>query len=206
MIDTSAKVPTKIFEQVKMMYRLLINEFNVSPQQTRVALVTFTNTPRTVLGLSEGTDKSVINGILSALMQQVGEANLDKALQNVIRLLDDRSYGSSPSRQVPTKVVVYASSMRKETVEAASSSIEAIRRRGVDVILIMVSDDTKMKEAALSSLPTGTSVISSPSVGALGEPLSQLIDKVTEKKGKIDSQATLNGRHLPTYHTIGPTF
>ena len=206
MIDTSAMVPTEVFEQVKMMYQLLINEFNVSPQQTRMALVTFSNTPRTVLGLSEGTDKSVISSILSALMQQVGEPNLGKALQNVIRLLDDRSYGSSPSRQVPTKVVVYTSSMTKKTIEGASSSIEAIRRRGVDVILMMVSDDTKMKEAALSSLPTGTSVISSPSVGALGEPLSQLIEKVTEKKGKIGALATLYGRHLPTCHTIGPTF
>lgn len=203
-IDTSTKLPAKVFEQVKMMYQLLINEFNVSPQQTHVALVTFINTPRTVLRLSEGTDKAVINGILSALMQHVGEPNLGKALQNVIRLLDDRSYGSTPSRQVPTKVVVYTSGMTKKTIEAASPSIEAIRRRGADVILIMVSDDKKMKEAALSSLPTGTSVISSASVGALGEPFSQLIDKVTEKKG--NARAILIRSHVPMCHVIGPYF
>ena len=163
------------------MLKLLADQFDLRPSQTRMGIVTFSSSPKTILKLEEGAGKDTVNAILSALPIEPGQPNLNNALQRVIRILRD---GSEPSRRdVPTKVVVYASDISEGSNEAAALSIDELGRRNAEVVMLMVNDDEKMKEDAISSLPGAVKVVSSTKKGLFGEPFSLLMEKVAKKPG-----------------------
>lgn len=163
------------------MFKLLADEFDLRPSQTRMGIVTFSSSAKTMLKLEQGVGKDTINAVLSALPIEPGQPNLNYALQRVIRILRDRN---EPSRRgVPTKVVVYASDISEDSNEAAALSIDELGRRNAEVIMLMVNDDEKMKEDAISSLPGAVKFISSTKKGLFGEPFSLLTETVAKKPG-----------------------
>ena len=180
-IDASGKGGRKTFRKVSDIFRLLSTQFYLNPLQTRIGLLSYGSSPRTILRLEQGVDKDTINAVLPALQAETGEPHLNAALQRVIQLLGDRN---EPSRRdVPTKVVVYASDISQDSIEAAALSLDELNRRNAQVIMLMVNDDEKMKKDAVLSIPGSVKVVSSTLNGLFGEPYSLLTKTVAERPG-----------------------
>ena len=183
-IDASEKGGQMTFRKVLDVFRLLANQFNLSPLQTRMGLLTYGSSPRTVLRLEQGVYKDTINAVLPALQVEAGEPHLNGALQRVIKLLGDRN---KPSRRdLPTKVIVYASDISQDSIEAAALSLDELNRRNAQVVMLMVNDDKKMKKDAMLSLPGSVKVVSSSLKGLFGEPYSLLTKTVAERPGLVN--------------------
>lgn len=180
-LDTSERVGQKLFGQIRDLFALLSSQFDLSPSQSRMSVVSFSNVPTTILNLGQGTDQKAVNAVLSSLSMEPGKPDLNSALQSVIRILADRI---EPSRRtVPTKVVVYSSGISKDAMKAAAGSFEEINKRNAGIIMLIVDDSEQRKEDAISALPRTAVTVSSSTTGLFGEPFSLLVDRVSETTG-----------------------
>ena len=180
-LDASDKSDEETFRKVSDVFKLVTSQFDLSPSQTRIGVISFSSSPRTILRLEQASDKDTVNSVLSAIRAEHGKPNLNNALQSVIRLLGDRN---EPSRRnVPTKVVVYSTDISQDSIEAAALSIDELARRNAEVVMLMVNDDEKMKVDAMSSLPGTVKVVSSTKRSIFGEPFSLLTEKIAERPG-----------------------
>ena len=183
-VDTSNAVGQNILRKILEMFKLLVNQFDVSLSQTRISIISFSSAPKTILRFDEGMDKEAATAVLSVLPAEYGKANLNGALQHVLRMLGSRN---EPSRQdVPVKVVVYASDISQDSIEAASLSFDELSRRNAQTIMLMVNDNEKLKEDAISSLPGTVRVVPSNTKDLFAEPFSLLMERVSERPGRYN--------------------
>lgn len=184
-IDTSDGVGQNLFLKIKDILILMANQFEVSPSQARMSFITFSSAPRTVISLDQGTDKETVSAVLSALTTEAGKPDLNSALQRAIRIIADRN---EPSRlAVPTKVVVYASDITQDSIEAASRSIEDINRRNAEVVMLIVNNNEKMIKDAMASLPGTVKIVSSSTDKLFGDPFSAFLERVSQMPGMQQS-------------------
>ena len=184
-IDVSKKVNPKLLEKVKNVFKLLADQYEIGPTKTRFGVVSYSSSPTTTLDLNEGTQRSTIGNIISALNLQSESPRLSLALQRVIRILLSRSYAEPSRRNIPVKVIIFSSDLTEDAIERAAKSLDDIAKQNVDLYFLAISNNYEARDDAISALPNAVNVISSSEDDLFGEPFTSLVNRISEKSGML---------------------
>ena len=121
------------FSIEKQIAKQMLNEFKVSPDNTRVGLIQYGREPRLVARLDSNTDRRTLDYFIDTLSSSGGGIQMDKAFDMVRTALFTERYGSR--RGVPKTIVV----LTNKAVDASSQvAAEKVRDLGVKIIVIGV--------------------------------------------------------------------
>ena len=182
LMDVSEKVEEASLNQVKTILQMVADQYEISPAKTHVAIITYSDSPKVVLDLTEGTDQHSVRSVIAAVKRQKGTANLDKALKKVIQVLRDRNNEMFYNRRVPTYLIVHMSDWSRDSVKSATKYMREIQNQGVQVFTVVIEEDWKKRESLLDMFPFQERLVLGPRARIINAPLTNLLYSLSEKK------------------------
>ena len=186
-VDTSTSIWSVHFENhVRPFVRDVVNIFDVGslPTQTRVGLVTFSDTHHLQFYLDgHATKQETLNAIMN-MPRVIGNTNTSDALRFVTMEMFTRRHGG---RDGVPHVVVVLTDGKSQDYDATSAAARAARLAGINTFAIGVGDGVDRKELTnIASEPSDDFVFQVTDFEALDSIKNQLADKACHGKRNVN--------------------
>ncbi|XP_078255784.1 von Willebrand factor A domain-containing protein 2-like [Rhinoraja longicauda] len=136
-LDASGDIGRGNFRQIKGFVRNAVSRFVIDRDRTQVAVVIFSNRPRTLFNLDSLDSEGKIKRAVSSGPFLGGQAHTGKALQHVLKDTLSTGKGARPGTQ---KVIVVIANGRSAD-DVAAAAAEDLRRAGTTIIALGLDDD-----------------------------------------------------------------
>ncbi|XP_061676919.1 collagen alpha-6(VI) chain isoform X2 [Syngnathoides biaculeatus] len=147
MVDGSWSIGTENFKQIRQFLSTLVNSFDVGPDRVRIALIQYSNTPRTEFLLNTFQKKAEILQYISTLPYMGGGTHTGQGLDFMLSHHFVEEAGSRASQNVPQIAVVITDGKSQDNVE--SQALE-LKRKGIILYAIGIkdADEDQLREIA----------------------------------------------------------
>jgi Mg-chelatase subunit ChlD len=139
-MDNSGSVQD-VFEDEKEIAARVVEQLNVSPSETRIAYMEFSNEPRKVFGFNDFIDKDSVSNQLRALRQLGGSTNTAAAMR-----LADADFDQNARHKVNRMILLVTDGHSLNTVEEIRSAYKQLESHNVMVWIASASDDPDLFE------------------------------------------------------------
>lgn len=153
--DGSDSLTEEEFRNLKEFAIGVVDSYNISPLDTRVAVLEYSNRPRIVLKLVDGDSSSqVIQTIRNIAPSRGNNSVTSEALEGAAKSVFTRQAGSRIG--VP-KTLILVTHSKSSSLLPVSQAVQGLRASGVRVYVIGIGPRVDMKE--LRSIAAGESAI-----------------------------------------------
>lgn len=147
LVDGSWSIGSENFKQIRQFLYMLVNSFDVAPDQVRIGLVQYSNTPRTEFLLNTFQDKQDILQYINNLPYMGGETNTGLGLDFLLNELFVDHAGSRVNENVPQIAVVITDG---ESMDSVGLHALKLKKQGITLYAIGIkeADEDQLKEIA----------------------------------------------------------
>ncbi|KAK5891661.1 hypothetical protein CesoFtcFv8_012118 [Champsocephalus esox] len=145
LMDDSGTISWKDFEEMQNFLYKFIEQFQIGPQQVRIGLVKYSDSPTDEFDLTTYSDeKSLVNAI-NTIRRVGGGTNTGKALSHMAPLF--KRAAATRGHEAPKYLIVVTDGLSHDKVEAPA---EKLREQGIIIYAIGVKDtsQTQLEEIA----------------------------------------------------------
>lgn len=135
-MDSSTTVDQNTFSREKSFVTSMVRSLNLSPEKTRVAVISFGDAPVEVVGFSSSQDLAAITSKVDNARKVAGRRDIAEALESAASLLEE-------SRPSVSKVIVLLTAGSELYLTAPS---QALRDHGTDRYVIAIGPDVDEEE------------------------------------------------------------
>ncbi|XP_061631419.1 collagen alpha-6(VI) chain isoform X2 [Phyllopteryx taeniolatus] len=137
MVDGSWSIGAENFKQIRQFLSTLVNSFDIGPDRVRIALLQYSNTPRTEFLLNTFQKKADILRYISTLPYMGGGTHTGQGLDFMLSNHFVEEAGSRASQNVPQIAVVITDGKSQDNVD--SQALE-LKRKGIILYAIGIKD------------------------------------------------------------------
>lgn len=181
-VDASEQVTDKIMNQMREFLLASTDAYSVSPSETHVGLVQFSDNGKTVLRLDRGVNVDAVKAAVSQLQRQGGSRRTDNAL----RYIDNDVLSSSGGSRFGADKVLVILTTGKTSLDGASEVSRMagnLKSSGVQIIVVGLGKDVDPTE--IDTIASGgNKVIVVDDGGDLPFVLGDLEKQLGKLKGK----------------------
>lgn len=194
LVDGSASIGLKNFQQIRDFLMSVVTNFDIAPNKIRVAMVQFSDTPKTEFFLNTYEEKQEILNYIKQLPYKTGGTYTGLALQFLLKNHFVEQAGSRANQMVPQIVFVITDGKSQDEVEPYA---QELRQKGITVYAIGIKDADEKFLKKLASQPYENHVFSVSDFNALQEiSLSvsrELCTTVEEAQGERQGKRPIQG-------------
>ena len=155
MVDGSDSLTEEEFENLKQFATSVVESYSISPLDTRVAVLEYSNRPRIVSTLSDGVSTGQVVQTIQNLIPSRGRYSVtSEALEQAARNVFSRHAGA---RSGVPKTLVLITHSRSTSSVPVSQAVQRLRAAGVRVYVVGVGSRVDTQE--LKGIAAGESAV-----------------------------------------------
>ncbi|KAM9806315.1 collagen alpha-6(VI) chain isoform 1-T1 [Syngnathus typhle] len=171
MVDGSWSIGAENFEKIRRFLATLVNSFDIGPDRVRMALVQYSNAPRTEFLLNSFESKKDILQSVSTLPYMGGGTHTGRGLDFMLSQHFVKEAGSRMKQNVPQIAVVITDGKSQDDVESHAMEL---KKKGILLYAIGIKDADEDQLREIASQPHSQFVYSVSDFAAL-QGISQSI-------------------------------
>ena len=181
MLDGSDSLTRKQFESIKKFVSDTLNRYTISPKETQVAVVEYSDTPTIVVSFNDFKDRDTLQEAIDTIRPSRGKYT---ATDDALKLAADQVFSPERgSRPGFPKALILITDGESTGPEPLRDAAEPLRKKGVPVYVVTIGDryhGNEIQELAPSSGHV-VSVNRPEEVEDLAPKITNIIDRNIEK-------------------------
>ena len=178
-MDSSSNVNRTIFARMKRFVSDALKAYEISPNRTRVGLITFGKTPVSNLELVAGVNPTVVNQVLHDAQPVGGEQNLPEAIRLAHSKIAPDTTDDSRGRIC---ILLLGSPLPSSALATETKmALERMKNKGITVLVIALGDAVPPDE--LKSIAKEGEVVKVSDEEDAKNALAKLIDQSEKTSG-----------------------
>ncbi|XP_066547409.1 collagen alpha-6(VI) chain isoform X2 [Amia ocellicauda] len=164
LVDGSWSIGTDNFQKMREFLYTLIDSFDVAPDQVRIGLIQYSNSPRTEFTLNKYNNKQDILQYIQTLPYKGGGTKTGLGLDFMLKNHFTQESGSRAAEGVPQVAIVITDGQSQDTVKLAA---DEVKNSGISLYAIGIKDAVLEELKEIASDPDDTYVYNVDDFAAL---------------------------------------
>ena len=180
-MDGSNSLTRTQFESIKNLVSNTLDRYTISPEETQVAVIEYSDRPAVLISLNDYKDRSTLQEAIDNIQPSRGQ---NTATDEALKLAADHVFSPERgSRLGLPKALILVTDDKSTGIQSLSDAAEPLRKKGVPVFVVTIGDRYDVEEIKdLNPSPNHVVSVDEPEdMENLGPKITNTIDMNIEK-------------------------